>query len=233
MGVSNGQRQEPTKDDIEDEEKEKKKKEDSNLKQADNSAIKNEKVVKVIVKFKKVVFPKHLSGVIMSGPGCVVPEAWFRDVSSLVAIEDLGVCYAVGFATSTFADSLVQMGTHEEICMAFVHQLDEVFSHLRPSHVTFGEEVVDDVSALPSPSSQYLSGIVQDWRAQHPFVGGGYGSARAGRSISYGKVLAQSVNDKLFFAGEATNSDRPGATAHSALETGARAALEVASRRVR
>lgn len=33
---------------------------------------------------------------------------------------------------------------------------------------------------------------------------------------------------RLFFAGEATN-DRPGATAHSALETGLRAAAQVSA----
>ena len=189
------------------------------------------RVIKIIVKFKKVVFPRHLGGMIMSGAGCPVPEVWFRDVSSQVAKQEDGVCYAVGFATSNIADALVQSGSHEDICLAFVRQLDQVFSHLRPSHVTFGAEVVDDVSALPSPSSQYISGLVQDWRAQHPFIGGGYGSPRAGRSVYYGAVLARPVGDKLFFAGEATSCDRPGATAHSALETGARAALELASRR--
>lgn len=36
------------------------------------------------------------------------------------------------------------------------------------------------------------------------------------------------ANNRLFFAGEATN-DRPGATAHAALETGLRAAAHVAA----
>jgi monoamine oxidase len=34
-------------------------------------------------------------------------------------------------------------------------------------------------------------------------------------------------NGRIIFAGEATNDTRPGATAHSALETGVRAANEV------
>lgn len=36
------------------------------------------------------------------------------------------------------------------------------------------------------------------------------------------------ANERMFFAGEATN-DRPGATAHAALETGLRAARQISA----
>lgn len=36
------------------------------------------------------------------------------------------------------------------------------------------------------------------------------------------------ANERVFFAGEATN-DRPGATAHAALETGLRAARQISA----
>lgn len=44
-----------------------------------------------------------------------------------------------------------------------------------------------------------------------------------------GETLSKAYADgRMFFAGEATN-DRPGATAHAALETGIRAAAQVAA----
>jgi len=47
--------------------------------------------------------------------------------------------------------------------------------------------------------------------------------------IISGEILSKAfVQNRLFFAGEATN-DRPGATAHAALETGIRAASLVSA----
>ena len=63
-----------------------------------------------------------------------------------------------------------------------------------------------------------------DWAAD-PYTAMGYSSVPPGGAGLRG-MLAAPVGGVMFFAGEATNADRP-ATVHGALESGYRAAREV------
>lgn len=64
-----------------------------------------------------------------------------------------------------------------------------------------------------------------DW-LKDPFTAGAYSFPSAG-SEEAREILAKAINQKLFFAGEATHTGGHFATVHGALETGYRAALEV------
>jgi monoamine oxidase len=74
---------------------------------------------------------------------------------------------------------------------------------------------------------EFVVGAVHDWdhdqfaRGAYSYVAVGGAEARA--------TLAAPVENTLFFAGEATSEDGQGGTVNGALETGARAAAEVAS----
>lgn len=74
---------------------------------------------------------------------------------------------------------------------------------------------------------EFQGGAMHDWghdrfaRGAYSYVAVGGGNARA--------ALAAPVEDTLFFAGEATSSDGQGGTVNGALETGERAAAEVAT----
>jgi len=74
---------------------------------------------------------------------------------------------------------------------------------------------------------EFAGGIMHDWthdpfaRGAYSYVAVGGGNARA--------VLAGPVEDTLFFAGEATSTDGQGGTVNGALETGERAARELAT----
>jgi monoamine oxidase len=71
---------------------------------------------------------------------------------------------------------------------------------------------------------------VVDWQRE-PFTRGGYCVIPAG-ALDALEALAAPVQDTLFFAGEATNTEGEEGTVHGALETGLRAAGELlASRR--
>jgi monoamine oxidase len=59
-----------------------------------------------------------------------------------------------------------------------------------------------------------------------PYAYGAYSYVRAGGADALGQ-LAAAIEDTLFFAGEATNSDGYNALVHGALVTGARAAREI------
>jgi hypothetical protein len=161
---------------------------------------------------------------IFADPNFLFPEIWFRDVSIMVPAEysSDGICYATGFATAHYAERISSM-SETEVYLQLVLQLESVFSLLSPHHFAPGAAL-----ELPKPSAVYVSGMIQHWSPQqHPFIGGGYCSSKAGHPVDYGVKLAEPVNDVLFFCGEATNVGA-GATAHAALESGMRAAAQVA-----
>jgi monoamine oxidase len=74
---------------------------------------------------------------------------------------------------------------------------------------------------------EFESGVMHDWN-QDPFSRGAYSYVAAGGGDARA-VLAASVDDTLFFAGEATSNDGQGGTVNGALETGERAAREAAT----
>jgi monoamine oxidase len=93
------------------------------------------------------------------------------------------------------------------------------------------ERALDGFGALlgePALVRAELDGAaVHDWnhdplsRGAYSYVAAGGGNAR--------EILAAPVDDTLFFAGEATSNDGQGGTVNGALETGERAAREVAA----
>jgi len=78
----------------------------------------------------------------------------------------------------------------------------------------------DDLNAL-------LTGrYVHNWSVD-PYSGGGYSYVCAGGLGAPG-ALAEPVEDTLFFAGEATDTQGETGTVHAALQTGNRAAAAIA-----
>ncbi len=69
--------------------------------------------------------------------------------------------------------------------------------------------------------------IMHDWGAD-PFARGAYSYLGVGGERARTQ-LAATVDDTLFFAGEATSEDGQGGTVNGALVTGERAAREVAA----
>lgn len=195
------------------------------------SWVKMNPVVKVILKFSVPVWPRDLHGMIMADDSFLLPEVWFRNVEDEVAEGEPATAYAVGFTTAHYADRLATM-SQEEVLRACLAQLEKVFGRLEPRHMSADPDDprnAQALAALPKASEAFLGGMFWDWRpSHHPFIGGGYCSPLAGKPIAIGEVLKKGNGRHMFFAGEATN-DRPGATAHAALETGLRAAGQVAS----
>jgi monoamine oxidase len=74
---------------------------------------------------------------------------------------------------------------------------------------------------------EFEGGLTHDWR-HDPFARGAYSYVAVGGGDAR-VALAAPVDDTLFFAGEATSTDGQGGTVDGALETGERAAAEVAT----
>lgn len=83
--------------------------------------------------------------------------------------------------------------------------------------------------ALPVDRSEldelFQQAYLHDWQAD-PFSRGAYSYVRVG-GLEAQKTLAEAVEQTLFFAGEATETDGHHATVHGAIATGHRAAREV------
>jgi len=78
---------------------------------------------------------------------------------------------------------------------------------------------------IPQPEAAY----VQDWQAD-PFARGGYSYVRVGGHGAR-RILQKSLEDTLFFAGEATDTRGEAGTVGGALQSGIRAARELMRRR--
>eukprot|EP01034_Spumella_vulgaris_P031927 gene31926-39445_t len=185
-------------------------------------------VTKVIMKFSKPCWPKNLHGMIMTDDSFLLPEIWFREVADEVDANEPATAYAVGFTTAKYADRLKSM-SQEEVLRQSVAQLEKVFGMLEQRHMSaeVGDKSAQTPSSLPLASSVFLDGMLYTWGADsHPYIGGGYGAPKINRPTNAGDILSRPNGEHMFFAGEATNF-LPGATAHSALETGLRAAEQV------
>jgi monoamine oxidase len=195
------------------------------------SWVKMNSVTKVILKFRKPVWPRNLHGMIMTDDSFLVPEIWFRNVEDEVVPGEEATAYAVGFTTAKYQERVSQL-TQEEVLQRMVTQLEKIFSQLEPRHMSADPndpENMKALKALPKVRDQYLGGMFWDWRpTHHPYIGGGYCSPLVGKPILIGEVLKKGNGKHMFFAGEATNH-RPAATAHAAMETGIRAAEQVAA----
>jgi monoamine oxidase len=83
-------------------------------------------------------------------------------------------------------------------------------------------------SFLPSSVriGEVADSLIRRW-PQNPWVRGGYSFLPPDVTIAERRVLAEPVDGRLFFAGEATHFDGEAATVHGAIATGYRAADEV------
>lgn len=98
------------------------------------------------------------------------------------------------------------------------------FSEIGGSAVTFALQELDE--AFNGQASRFLTeSFVMDWSKEN-FIKGAwsYPKADAGNARN---VLAAPIDDRIFFAGEATHTMGHYGTVHGAMETGYRAAFEV------
>jgi monoamine oxidase len=87
-------------------------------------------------------------------------------------------------------------------------------------HTMFGDR-------LPDARAQLEAAFVHNWE-RDPFSCGAYSYVGVGHNDTARRALAAPLDDTLFFAGEATDTEGEAATVTGALQSGARAAREVA-----
>lgn len=93
------------------------------------------------------------------------------------------------------------------------------------SEQVLGHSVLQSLKSVFGSFPEPDEVLIQDWKAD-PFSRGAYSYVRVGGQGAR-EVLAAPLEDTLFFAGEATNTEGESGTVGGALQTGQRAAREV------
>jgi monoamine oxidase len=79
-----------------------------------------------------------------------------------------------------------------------------------------------------SASDSLVSCYVKNW-SKEPFIKGAFSYHKLGGEAETRKELAKSVNSKIFFAGEACNTNKNSGTVHGAIETAFNVSKEIVS----
>ncbi len=138
--------------------------------------------------------------------------------------EDTGSIYGEGYVPEFWATGAGK-GTNN-VLTAFV--MGENAAYLSSLGSNAIQEVLMQLNAMYGnnvATTNYQSHYIIDWYKE-PFIEGAYSFPKVGATGAF-LNLSLPVNDKLFFAGEATHSGGHNATVHGAIETGQRVAEEI------
>lgn len=111
----------------------------------------------------------------------------------------------MGFAMGDQGKALSEMGETAAL-QALLGELDQMFDG--------------------QASASYVNHFFQDWYKE-PFIRGAYSYPLVGSTEKTRENIAQAVDDKLFFAGEATNYNGHHATVHGAVESAYREVINL------
>jgi hypothetical protein len=143
--------------------------------------------------------------------------------------EDVFYFTFYGNATGGWSPLKPKTGATNNILTLFIMgERAEYLSSLGEDAIS---EVLSELDLLfdGAATAKFVDSYIQDWYKE-PFIKGAYSFPAPGtyesEIISKRLDLVEPIDCKLFFAGEATNNNHP-ATVHGALESGARAALEI------
>ena len=222
-------------------------------KQAAIASIEMRNAAKVVLSFSRRIWPAEAHGAIGAAPGCAVPEMWMHEARSNSGTSDDGddtdgakaleeekepeqerggdrkvdTCGGgggagatpggggrfklTGFATGARATSLAAT-PEQELVDGVLEQLVRMFGV---------------VASVAEARDALVHSFVFNW-ADEPFVGGGYSVPTVGEGADARQVYAAPCGPdaRVAFAGEATNF--PMMTMHAAMDSGRRAAGEIA-----
>lgn len=111
----------------------------------------------------------------------------------------------LAFVMGPQAEYLTGLGSNDAIISALLTELDEIYEG--------------------KATSSFIKGHVQNWTTE-PFIRGAYSYSTVGMGNAR-SIAAESVNNKLFFAGEAMNLNGHHQTVHGAVETGYREVINI------
>ena len=112
------------------------------------------------------------------------------------------------------AEELSPLGT--DIIPLLLEELDSAYDGMASEDIR-----------LDAVEGKFIA-AVQDW-SKEPYIKGGMSYLKPGGTLTHREVLSKPVNQKVFFAGEATDFSGESGTVNGALISGERVAIEVIS----
>ena len=111
----------------------------------------------------------------------------------------------LAFVMGEQAEYLTALGNNDAITKALLQELDTMYNGLA--------------------TQSFISSHVQNWTT-NPFIKGAYSYSKIGIGDAR-KIACQSINKKVYFAGEAMNTNGHHQTVHGAIETGYREVINL------
>jgi monoamine oxidase len=94
------------------------------------------------------------------------------------------------------------------------------------------QEIINEIKAewqtnIGSAAASSIVGHQVEFWSKKPYIQGAFSYHKVGGGMQYRQELAKQVNDRIFFAGEATNYDMNSGTVNGAIDTSVRAVEEL------
>jgi monoamine oxidase len=153
------------------------------------------------------------------GPGMKV----FLKFSSKFYDENI----AGGEICAAYADEIIGKNGNDNVLLAFVmgHQAEHLTSLGSNTAITNALLAELDAMYAGQATASFLTSHVENWTT-NPFIKGAYSYSKIGIGNAR-SIAAESIQDKLFFAGEAMNLNGHHQTVQGAIETGYREVVNI------
>ena len=132
-----------------------------------------------------------------------------------------------GEVCAAYADEIIGKNGSDHVLLAFVmgKQAEHLTSLGSDMAITNALLAELDIMYGGQATASFIDSHVEDW-TKNPFIKGAYSYSKVGIGNAR-SIAAESVNDKLYFAGEAMNLNGHHQTVHGAIETGYKEVINI------
>jgi lysine-specific histone demethylase 1B len=132
-----------------------------------------------------------------------------------------------GAVCAAYADDSIGKAQNDNILLAFImgEQAEYLTSLGSDAAITTALIQELDIMYNGQASASFIASHVQNWTT-NPFVKGAYSYSTIGMGDAR-KIASQALSEKLYFAGEAMNTNGHHQTVHGAVETGYREVINI------
>ncbi|MFT5859614.1 MAG: monoamine oxidase [Flavobacteriaceae bacterium] len=134
---------------------------------------------------------------------------------------------AGGEICAAYADEIIGKNGNDNVLLAFVmgHQAEHLTSLGSNTAITNALLAELDAMYAGQATASFLTSHVENWTTS-PFIKGAYSYSKIGIGNAR-SIAAESIQEKLFFAGEAMNLNGHHQTVQGAIETGYREVINI------
>lgn len=132
-----------------------------------------------------------------------------------------------GAICAAYVDDSIGKNTNDNILMAFIMGSQAAKLHLLGSDLAITNALITELDSIYKGKAKatFIASSVQDF-TEKPYIKGAYSYSTINMGDSR-KIAAQSIDKKLFFAGEAMNLNGHHQTVHGAVESGYKAVIDL------